>query len=104
MEDLQFYQELMDRVRQQPGVMAVGGVDILPLAPGREVGDYAYDEPSRLAWGQLQADYRTVLPGFFETLGARLIEGRFLDDRDNVGDGAVVVVDEGMAQRNWPAL
>jgi predicted permease len=39
---------------------------------------------------------------FFETLGARLIEGRVFDDRDGFGAPPVVVVNQSMARAFWP--
>ena len=39
---------------------------------------------------------------FFETLGARLVDGRFLDERDAEGAPLAVVVNETMARTFWP--
>ena len=43
-----------------------------------------------------------VSPGFFETLGIRLVEGRVFDSRDTTDSTRVLVVDERLAQRFWP--
>jgi predicted permease len=39
---------------------------------------------------------------FFETLGARLVEGRFLEERDGENAPPVMVVNETMARTFWP--
>src|SRR5262249_1496801 len=46
--------------------------------------------------------YQTVGVRFFETLGARLVEGRFIDERDSQQAPPVVVINETMARTFWP--
>jgi hypothetical protein len=48
------------------------------------------------------ADARAVTPGYFETLGAELVEGRWFSDGDRSGSEAVAIVDTMLAQRLWP--
>ena len=48
------------------------------------------------------ADNRAVTPGFFETVGARLVEGRFFTEDDDQRAQAVVIVDDQLARRTWP--
>src|SRR6185436_19817786 len=48
------------------------------------------------------ATYRVVLPGYFETMGIQRLKGRDLTDRDVRGAPCAVVVNEFMAQRQWP--
>jgi predicted permease len=49
------------------------------------------------------ADRRFVTPGYFEVVGARLVEGRFLEPQDDRPDAAsVVVITENIARRFWP--
>jgi putative ABC transport system permease protein len=40
-----------------------------------------------------------VGPGYFETIGARLVAGRFIDDRDRPGSPPVTVVNESFVRR-----
>ena len=46
--------------------------------------------------------YQLAGKNFFETLGIRLVDGRFLDDRDGDGAPPVVVVNQTMARTFWP--
>jgi putative ABC transport system permease protein len=48
------------------------------------------------------ADNRSVTPGAFETIGARLLEGRFFTEDDDPRGRRVVIVDDQLAQRAWP--
>jgi predicted permease len=45
------------------------------------------------------ADVRIVAPGYFETMKIRLLEGRFLDERDGVESPHTSVINELMARR-----
>jgi ABC-type antimicrobial peptide transport system permease subunit len=45
------------------------------------------------------ADYRLSTPGYAPTVGARLVEGRYLREADR----DVVLVDESFATLNWPS-
>lgn len=48
------------------------------------------------------ADNRAVTPGFFETAGVRLVEGRFFTEDDDQRAQPVVIVDDQLARRAWP--
>jgi len=43
-----------------------------------------------------------VTPGYFETLGVKLVKGRFFNDHDSATAPHVVIVDEKLAKRFWP--
>jgi putative ABC transport system permease protein len=64
---------------------------------------YAYRlADGEVEWGAIAADYRTVTPGWFEAVGARLVAGRFLDGRDRWDRPIAVVVDTALARGAWP--
>lgn len=46
-------------------------------------------------------DYVRVMPGYFETMGIEVLDGRGIDDRDQPGGQWVAVIDESLA-RFWP--
>ncbi len=48
------------------------------------------------------ADDRSVLPGYFDTIGARLIEGRDFTDSDDPAHEHVAVIDDVLARQLWP--
>lgn len=97
-----YFRQLMEKIRSMPGVTEVGGIDFLPLSGGGSIYPFAYDAESEADWGNLSADYRIVLPGYFETMGIRLLAGRRFTEQDNNGTGMVVVIDETLAQLAWP--
>jgi predicted permease len=49
-------------------------------------------------------DVRGASPRYFETMGIRLIRGRFFTDQDRLGGQPVAIIDENLAQEYWPNL
>jgi putative ABC transport system permease protein len=49
-----------------------------------------------------EADQRIVTPGLMETLGTKLIRGRYFDDHDTAEGAPVAIIDETMAKTYWP--
>lgn len=98
-----FYNNVAAGVRALPGIK---GADFISDAPFTASGDtYGYivegappPKPSEVN----DALYREVTPSYFETVGATLREGRFLQESDHEGGQPVVVVNEFFAKRHWP--
>ena len=49
-----------------------------------------------------QATVHFVLPGYFETMKTKVIDGRTFNEADNRPESRAVVVDRVLAQRLWP--
>src|SRR5262249_10106833 len=43
-----------------------------------------------------------VSPGYFESMGSKLVRGRFFEDRDAAQAPKAIIVDEKLARRFWP--
>jgi predicted permease len=100
----EFFQKLLERVRQLPGVEAAGVASVIPLSGGIGWGEVTI-EGYVPTTGQesIQADYRIAGAGYFETMRVPLLGGRHFDERDAVKDAPkVVIVDEKMARTYWP--
>jgi predicted permease len=97
-----FYRQLVERIRTLPGVEAAGVVRALPLAT--TIGDWGLDidgyeeAPGRNAKG----DWQIVTDGAFEAMGARLVRGRWFTAADTSRAQPVMVVNETMARTYWP--
>lgn len=101
----QYYQSLSERLAQLPGVRSVGAVTALPLSPVSNNYDLPYrltDRPNPPAGQEPQADYRAVTPGYFQTMGIRLMQGRLIDETDRLDSQPVVVINQTMARTLWP--
>jgi predicted permease len=98
-----FFNTLLNRTQGVAGIEAVALTDSLPLS-GRD-NNYVYDaegHPRDARQGALLATGRTVSPGYFATLGMRLMRGRMLTNQDASGSSHAVVINESMAARLWP--
>ncbi len=98
-----FTGECLRRIRALPGVLAAGATDQIPF------GDQHNDsvilaEGYEMKPGEslISPNAVDVTPGYFEAMGARLVRGRFFDERDGKGSPLAVIVDEKLAGRFWP--
>jgi predicted permease len=48
------------------------------------------------------ADDRSILPGYFQTIGATLISGRDFNESDDAAHQHVAIIDDELAAREWP--
>jgi putative ABC transport system permease protein len=99
-----FYTRVIDALRTLPSVESVAGVAGRPLkgpigldSSWQREGQ-ALEEAKRNPWANLE----TVTPGYFETMGIRLLEGRTFTDDDRMETAPVAVVGETFARRTWP--
>jgi putative ABC transport system permease protein len=98
-----FYRELLSRIRQLPGVDAVGGGFGLPLGGTGWSGTTTVDSQAvQPKDASPEADQRPVFPGYFETMGIPLVRGRYFEQRDNETAAPVAIIDETMANTYWP--
>jgi predicted permease len=91
---------IIEQIRQQPGVQAVGGANFLPLEVGwRGPFGISGEPPPARPEDAPQAQYHSISEGFFESLGAQIVEGRSFAAFDNPTAPPVVVVNETFARR-----
>ncbi len=95
-----FFGDTTDRLRAIPGVESVGAADQGPFMGGMSFPPTSIETPGGVTKAITFAT--AVTPGYFQTLGAPLVAGRWLDDRDGPGTAPVAVVNQTMAERYWP--
>lgn len=98
----QFYYTLQERIERLPGVEAVAAATPLPLSGAPFHGRYATEQPQGENTAYRQANYRVILPGYFEAMRTPLLAGRHLTRDDEINQRPHVVVDDVLAQRSWP--
>jgi predicted permease len=111
-----FTHEALARLRALPGVTAVGATDTIPFG-GNNSNSVIFAEGYQMKPGEsvISPSQIDVTPGYFETMGVKLVRGRLFDDRDGrkepptVGiggqpltQGGSIIVDETLARRFWP--
>ncbi len=99
-----FFRDLLERAEGIAGVENVALVDQLPMSGGFDQ-NYVYDaedHPRLATQGAPQGAGRMVSTGYLDTVGLRLIRGRFLTNSDESGASRAIVINQRMAQRLWP--
>jgi putative ABC transport system permease protein len=98
-----FYQALLEKLKALPGVEAAGGINHLPI-----VGDLwdrnleIEGRPKPRVGEALNAVYRIVMPGYFETMHLPIVKGRAITYSDGPKAPAVVIINERAADGFWP--
>jgi len=98
----EFMKQVRDRLGALPGAEGVTAASALPLAGGfspiRWGLEPALTDPSTYQ----AADFQIVLPGYFQTMGTRLLAGRAFAAADNTADRNGVIIDEMLAAKAFP--
>jgi putative ABC transport system permease protein len=110
-----FFANLIDRLKQIPGVRSVGAASALPMTGGLPDGMFVlmtqHEVPKTTdgfdaLWNQKErigdADFCVTTSGYFQVLGIPLVRGRMFDDRDAANAPHVAVISESLAHDRWP--
>lgn len=99
-----FWNRLSDSLAALPGIRSSTVFQGLPPERIAVQNDTDIENFVPREGGPIQnvAFYQTVGERFFETLGIRLMEGRFFDARDGSGGTPAVIVNQTMARAFWP--
>ena len=100
-EQARYFQQLVGAAEALPGVVSAGATSGLPMDPRTLDYQLAYtlpEDPER----KRQAYFRTVTPGYLETLRIPLLRGRTLGPQDRPESTTVALVNESFAARTWP--
>lgn len=92
-----FFTSLVEDVKALPGVQAVGLVSQLPIRhPG---GNLYLRRPGEEVSSTMDrsADFRAVLPGYFEAMRMPLVAGRDIADTDDTDRPRVTVISQSLA-------
>ena len=102
-----FYKNLIERLDTLPGVRSAGAVVFLPLRVSILsfriwVNSFVIEgRPPVPQDQQPQADYRPATPGYFNTMGIALRQGRLFDQHDDQDAKRVVLVNEAMVRKHF---
>jgi len=92
----------LEAIRRIPGVASAGATTGIPFASNYSdsviVAEGYVMKPGESLIAPLVVD---VTPGYFETMGVRLVRGRYFDERDRDGSLPSVIVDERLADKFW---
>ena len=94
-----FYDQLKERVQSLPGVNGVGAIDNLPLQGGNTTRFSIEGDPIPPPGQAIEANFRVVNDSYFQTLGVPIIAGRTFDERDKADAPGVVIIGKSLADR-----
>ena len=99
---VQFVDDLIDRLEATPGVTAASGGMPLPLA-GDEINvSFEIEERPSAPSDRPHANMAIVTPAYFETIGTAVIAGRNFTALDDEKHPRVLVVNQAFAERFFP--
>jgi putative ABC transport system permease protein len=92
------YQQLLERIREVPGVEAADLTNIVPLSGADNGGPFwiGTKQPASLQEAP-HALYFWTGPDYLKTMGIPLLQGRFFTPADQIGSAKVVVIDSVLA-------
>ena len=110
-----FFSNLVERLKQIPGVRKVGATSGLPISDGLPDGAFILMTQNEMpksmdGFAALMqqkerggiADFCVASDGYFQALGIPLIRGRMFDQRDGHDAPHVAVISESLARDRWP--
>ncbi len=92
---------IVDKLAAIPGVTSVGFADAMPMERIESNWDVIQIEGKNLAGDTPLRLFRYVAPGFFHTIGTRIVAGRELTWTDVYGRRPVAIVSENLARESW---
>jgi putative ABC transport system permease protein len=98
-----FFDQALDAVRQVPGVEAAAFTSQLPLSGDFEKYGVQFESSPDISVNDDQSAFRyAVSPGYFETMGIPLRQGRLLEAPDQQEGPIAVLLNESLARRRFP--
>lgn len=114
----QLYQQLLERLSGWPGMIAVGGIDALPMSGNGAGGTFILEEGGKTAgtpdeldeqfaalrgtkrlW---EAEFRVASGGYFAAMEIPLVRGRLFQESDGPDSPHVALINQTLARRTWP--
>ena len=98
-----FLDQVIDAVRPVPSVTAVALADSLPIDGSNWNSVFLVrDKPVPPRALLPSAAFTPVSASYLETMGMRLLSGRFFDATDTAASPKTIVINEALAKRLWP--
>jgi putative ABC transport system permease protein len=96
---LQFFDQLLPRLRAMPGVGSACTIVPLPLSGSDMVTTFDKEEQPKPEGQQANAAVRAVSTEYFQTQGVPLLRGRVFDETDRPGSKQVIIINQSFADK-----
>ncbi|HVH87317.1 MAG TPA: FtsX-like permease family protein [Terriglobales bacterium] len=95
--------QLQQNLKALPGIESASAVSHIPLEDTANWYDYYWKEGTPTEQrSTVYADHRSILPGYFSTIGARLLRGRDFTESDDAAHQHVIIIDDLLVHELWP--
>ena len=101
-QQLDFYTQLLERLRNVPGISSAGAVTPLPLSGNNAMITFQIEGRPVPKSEEPAADIKIATPNYFHTMNIPLLSGRDFNQRDDGKAPGVVVVNQAFAQKFFP--
>ena len=102
-----FFEQLVERVRELPGVDAAGAVSDLPMSDvglGFEMEFTVLGLDALSPTARPNAEFRLAVPGYFDAMDMEMVRGRAFDKLDTTSKRVVVIVNETLVERYFKGV
>ena len=99
-----FWERFAEQITSLPGLKSAALVYGMPPMRAPNMNDTDFEGFVKREGGPIEnVDFdQVVTKDYFATMGIRLMEGRFFDDRDTAAGSPVVIVNSTLARTFWP--
>ena len=97
-----FSQEVVARLSNKPGIIAVGTTNATPAVGFYPESEYTIEGQSPSTWKPEFAIFGILSGDYFRSMGIPLVDGRYFTVDDRSDSPLVVIVNESMAKHCWP--
>lgn len=100
----EFYAQLAQRINAMPGVESAGFINYLPLGQSNSSSTFLIEgRPEPPPGQEMEGRERVCTPLYFQTMRIPLLKGRFFNNTDTSDAPPVIIINEQLAKRYWPA-
>jgi predicted permease len=101
--EVNFFRDVLQRVKTLPGVEDAGVVDSLPLDGGGSHQPFSIEgRPVLPMADQPEVDVRVISSGYLRAMHVPLVRGRAFEESDAAGRPGVVLISDALARRFFP--
>jgi putative ABC transport system permease protein len=97
-----FIEEVLQRLKALPGVVSAAKINYIPVLGASGSFFTIKDRPPVRPEEMPYADFLTITPAYFRTMGIRLVKGRLFTEQDMVEATGMAIIDETLARRYFP--
>jgi predicted permease len=101
-EEIDFWNQVLGKMRALPGVESAAAVDDLPFNGGSHQPIAIEGRPAVPMSEQPEVDVRVISTGYLRAMHIPVVRGRDFNDSDTADRPGAILISDAMAKRFWP--